>query len=247
MAIDAVSAVGSASATGRTRLTESFDTFLTLLTTQLRNQDPLSPMDSTQFTQQLVQMTSVEQQLVTNDLLESLVANSGAGVGTAVALIDKEIQASFAGAALTKDGADWTYALDRDASDVKLEILDEKGRVVRAFAPEDNKAGQHKLHWDGKTTDGSKLAPGETYTMRITAKDSQGATVTNDIFQQGVVTGVQQVAGQALISVNGVRIPLGAITAVREQPKPASTETTTTVASTDDNSPDDKTSSIPAA
>jgi len=90
MAVDATTtatAAAGASATGRTRLAENFDTFLTLLTTQLKNQDPLSPMDSTQFTQQLVQMTGVEQQLLTNDLLEKLVTNTGSGVSTAVSLI----------------------------------------------------------------------------------------------------------------------------------------------------------------
>src|SRR5687768_7697082 len=96
MAVDAVNAAATtsaASSVGRTRLAENFDTFLTLLTTQLKNQDPLSPMDSTQFTQQLVQMTGVEQQLLTNDLLEKLVANTGSGVATAVSLIGKEVRA----------------------------------------------------------------------------------------------------------------------------------------------------------
>src|ERR1044071_167408 len=80
-------------ALGRARLAENFDTFLSLLTTQLKNQDPLSPLDSNQFTQQIVQMTGVEQQLATNDLLKKLVANTGSGVATAVSLIGKEVRA----------------------------------------------------------------------------------------------------------------------------------------------------------
>src|SRR5688572_11491577 len=134
--VDAVTTTApAASATGRTRLAENFDTFLSLLTTQLKNQDPLAPMDSTQFTQQLVQMTGVEQQLLTNDLLEKLVSNTGTGVSTAVSLIGKEVRTDSELAALKGGKAEWDYTLDRAASDVKLEILDSKGRVVRTIAP----------------------------------------------------------------------------------------------------------------
>src|SRR5690349_4538781 len=77
---------------GRTRLAENFDMFLTLLTTQLKNQDPTAPMDSNQFMSQLVQMTSVEQQLAGNELLQQLVANTGTNLGSVVSLIGKEVR-----------------------------------------------------------------------------------------------------------------------------------------------------------
>src|SRR5947207_10446296 len=96
----AAASSGSATALGKARLAENFDTFLSLLTTQLKNQDPLSPLDSNQFTQQLVQMTGVEQQLLTNDLLKKLVGNTGSGVSTAVSLIGKEVRAESADAGL---------------------------------------------------------------------------------------------------------------------------------------------------
>ena len=126
MAIDAAIAAqtsGSATAVGRTRLAENFDTFLSLLTAQLKNQDPLSPMDSTQFTQQIVQMTGVEQQLLTNDLLQKLVGNSANGVSTAVSLIGKQVRAVTDDSALANGKADWIYKLDAGAKDVKLEVL----------------------------------------------------------------------------------------------------------------------------
>src|SRR5215216_3542616 len=127
--VDAVAPPATAAATdtgalGRARLAENFDTFLSLLTTQLKNQDPLSPLDSNQFTQQLVQMTGVEQQLLTNDLLKKLVGNTASGVATAVSLIGKEVRADADVSALANGKADWLYKLDRPASDVKLEILD---------------------------------------------------------------------------------------------------------------------------
>src|SRR3954465_15897040 len=90
----AATTTGTDSSTlGRARLAENFDTFLSLLTAQLKNQDTLSPLDSNQFTQQLTQMTGVEHQLLTNDLLKKLISNTGSGVTTAVSLIGKEVRA----------------------------------------------------------------------------------------------------------------------------------------------------------
>lgn len=248
MAVDAATtatAASGASATGRTRLAENFDTFLTLLTTQLKNQDPLSPMDSTQFTQQLVQMTGVEQQLLTNDLLEKLVTNTGSGVSTAVSLIGKEVRAEADVAALKNKNAEWTYALDRDATDVKLEILDEKGRVVKSVAPTDNKAGDHTFTWNGKNAAGSDMADG-TYTLRVTAKDSQGSTVTSKIFADGLVTGVEQSDGSTLITIKGAQVPWDKIVRIR-QPAETATQTAATTSGDTSNSTDGKTPSPAAA
>ena len=87
-------------ALGKASLADNFNTFLSLLTTQLKNQDPMSPLDSNQFTQQLVQMTGVEQQLNTNDLLKQVVSNTSGGISTAVSLIGKAF-AHGAGGILT--------------------------------------------------------------------------------------------------------------------------------------------------
>src|SRR5436190_3965890 len=114
--VDSVAAAQAPAATdsgalGRARLAENFDTFLSLLTTQLKNQDPLSPLDSNQFTQQLVQMTGVEQQINTNDLLKQLVANTSGGVATAVSLIGKDVKAVSDTANISGGKAQWTYNL----------------------------------------------------------------------------------------------------------------------------------------
>ena len=229
-------------ALGRARLAENFDTFLSLLTVQLKNQDPLSPMDSNQFTQQIVQMTGVEQQLLTNDLLKKLVGNTGSGVSTAVALIGKEVRADSAEAGLKDGKATWTYNLDRNASDVKVEVLDEKGVIIKSFAPADNKAGDHKFDWDGKGQAGTSQKDG-IYTLRVTAKDSTGTKVTSNVYADGLVTGVQQKDGSTLLTINGALVPWEKIVNIR-QPTPV-----TTAAGSNDNSnsTDDKTSSPAAA
>lgn len=245
--VDAVSgANAAASATGRARLAENFDTFLTLLTSQLKNQDPLSPMDSTQFTQQLVQMTGVEQQLLTNDLLEKLVSNTGSGISTAVSLIGKEVRADADVAALSGGKAEWVYKLDRAASDVKVEVLDSKGRIVQTIAPTDNAAGEHTFKWDGKTAAGSTAADG-VYSLRVTAKDSSGSSVPTGVVAQGVVTGVQQIDGQTVVTINGAQIPWEKITLIRQAPAPVETETASNSNDTNTNNPDGEETPTPAA
>ena len=117
-------------ALGRADLATNFNTFLSLLTTQLKNQDPLSPLDSNQFTQQLVQMTGVEQQLNANDLLKQLVANTAGGVSTAVSLIGKDVKAVSDNANLNGGKAQWVYNLPSGAADLKVEVVDANGKVV---------------------------------------------------------------------------------------------------------------------
>lgn len=220
MAINPVANVanstGEASATGRNRLVESYDTFMTLLTAQIQNQDPLKPMDSTQFTQQLVQMTGVEQQLLTNDLLEKLVSNTGSGIQTSVSLLGREVKATHDAAKLTAGKANWNYKLDRDATNVTLEVLDANGKVVHVSKPTENKAGDHTFTWDGKNLAGGQLSNGGVYTLRITAKDSADAAVNANTFVKGVVTGVEQTDGKTLITVNGVQVGWEKVTSIAD-------------------------------
>lgn len=220
MPVDAATAAASSAtggALGRARLAENFDTFLTLLTTQLKNQDPLSPMDSNQFTQQMVQMTGVEQQLLTNDLLTKLVGNTSSGISTAVSLIGKEVRAVSDEATLTGGQAKWSYKLDRAAEDVKLEVLDSKGRVVKTLAG-DKAAGEHALTWNGKDSIGVQQSNGGAYTLRVTAIDAEAAKVPTTTFVQGVVSGVEQVDGAAFITLNGGRISWDRVTSVSLPP-----------------------------
>jgi flagellar basal-body rod modification protein FlgD len=212
----AASTAQDTGALGKTRLASSFDTFLKLLTSQLKNQDPLSPLDSNQFTQQLVQMTGVEQQIFSNDLLKQLVSNSGSTVSQAVSVIGKDIQASVPTSGLSGGKANWNYKLDRAATDVKLEVLDSNGKIVHAEAATDNAAGNHTLTWNGKDLSGSQLPDGGAYTLRVTAADSSHAPVTSSVSIKGRVTAVEQSNGAILLSVGGAKIPFSSVTTVTE-------------------------------
>lgn len=197
------------------QLSNNFQTFLSLLTTQLKNQDPLSPLDSNQFTQQLVQMSGVEAQLSGNALLQKVADNTGNGVSTAVGLIGKDVRAVSATADLKAGKAAWTYNLPSDAADLKLEVVDSSGKVVHAEAPASRKAGDHDFTWNGKDMTGA-AAPDGTYTLRVTALDGAGASIATQTFVQGHVTSVEQSNGATLITVNGSKVSWDKVVSITE-------------------------------
>jgi flagellar basal-body rod modification protein FlgD len=223
----------------RTRLAENFDTFLTLLTTQLKNQDPLSPMDSNAFTQQMVQMTGVEQQLLTNDLLKQLVGNNANGVSTAVSLIGKDVKAVSDDAAINNKEAKWTYKLDAEAAKTKIEVIDSAGKVVHAETVDPkaddkaNKAGDHDFVWNGKDVTGKQLSDGGVYTLKITATDVDGKTIGSTSYVKGVVTGVEQANGATYVTINGGKVVWDKVTSIAQPATPAP-PTTTSDNTTDD-------------
>jgi flagellar basal-body rod modification protein FlgD len=213
-------------ALGRADLASNFDTFLSLLTTQLKNQDPLSPLDSNQFTQQLVAMTGVEQQLNANDLLKQLVANTAGGISTAVSLIGKDVKAVSDTANISGGKAQWTYNLPADAASLKVEVVDKNGKTVHAEAPSDMKAGDHAFTWNGKDQMGNQLPDGGPYTLKVTALDSTGAAITATNYVQGTVTGVEQANGSTMITINGGQVDWTKVTTIA-QPAAAPTNPAT--------------------
>ena len=218
-------------ALGKASLADNFNTFLSLLTTQLKNQDPTAPLDSNQFTQQLVQMTGVEQQLNANDLLKQLVSNTSSGISTAVTLIGKNVKAVSDTANLSNGQAQWTYNLGAAASDLKVEVLDANGKVVHAEAQTDMKAGDHAFSWNGKDMTNTQLPNGGTYTLRVTALDAAGKAIAETNYVQGVVTGVTTSNGSTSITVNGGPVDWSKVTSIEQvaatPPTPTPTPTPT--------------------
>ena len=202
---------------GATRLAENFETFLTLLTAQLKNQDPLSPMDGNQFTQQLVQMSSVEQQLLSNDLLKTLVANTSGqtgGFGDPVGMIGRVVTAESSEAALTADGAAWQYEIPKAAVTTTLEIKDALGQVVWSGTPPVLGAGRHEFNGDGVKSDGEQAAEG-VYTLSVKAVDGEGRAMLGRSFVEGTVTGVELFNGETLLTLGKSQVWLDAVSAVR--------------------------------
>ena len=228
MTVDSVSSSSGAtpsSLTGSaTTIAENFDTFLTLLTTQLKNQNPLEPLDTNQFTQQMVQFTSVEQQLKTNEFLEALVLGNQSteaavynAANQAVGLIGKTVVAESTVSSLEDGKASWTYTTSKDAPNTQITIRNASGGVVfqQELALEE---GQGTFEWDGKDASGLEYPDG-LYSITIDAKDANGDHVSVLSQVRGVVSSVDLTGSEPILSVGGSRITLASVLSVT-QPAP---------------------------
>ncbi len=198
----ATAASQTASQRGLSQLTNNFDTFLTLLTTQLRNQDPLKPLDTEKFTEQLVQFASVEQSIQTNQNLEALIALQASSANeTALSMIGRVASVESDIAALTGDAARWTYELPEDAAAVSLQVFDARGALV-AVLKGGTGAGVHEVNWTGLANNGVK-APQGAYRLVVEAVDAQGAAIAPSISSRGRVDGVAFQNGAPAIEIGG--------------------------------------------
>lgn len=209
----------------RASMATNAQTFLKLLTTQLKNQDPLAPTDTTQMTSQITQMTGVEQQLVTNDLLAALVGMStGGGISEGVNLMGKQVTAETDKSVLKNKEASWSYTQSRSATGVKIEVLDKFGKTVATVLPEDMAGGDHTFKWDGKSADGTQQPEGGEYSIKVTATDSEGSTITTTSKGRidGIVTKVTNESGVNMVWIGDTKVPLDSVIGVTN---PTSTAT----------------------
>ena len=155
------------------------DSFLKLLVAQISHQDPLSPMQGTEFVTQLSQFAMVEQSIAQSTSLSTL-SNQIGGVANneATSLVGKTV--TLRGRALAFDGtnaATTSVNLASATASTKVDIVDANGDVVRSLDMGGKAAGQMSITWDGKMANGQK-APAGSYTVKVTAQDATGAAVT---------------------------------------------------------------------
>src|SRR5215472_3471024 len=190
-------------------LAGNFNEFLQLLTTQLQHQDPLSPLDPNQFTQELVQFSSVEQQIQTNTSLSTLISlQQNAQVTSALGFLGHSVVISGTTAQLTNGTATWNYSLTKPAT-ATINISDSTGKVVYS-ATQGVSPGQQTFTWNGQTSNGNVLSSG-SYKISITATDANGQSVAVATQTQGVVSGVDVSQSPPALTVNGQSYPLNQI------------------------------------
>jgi flagellar basal-body rod modification protein FlgD len=208
--IDSEKSVGAIS-----KLSDNFGTFLTLLITQLRNQDPLDPMDSSEFTSQLVQFSTVEQAIATNKNLEKLIGLSTADqLNSAVNFIGHDVKARGSTTVLKDGKAEWEFQNDQLMESVTILVFDENDKIVYVTdAPVG--LGIHEVVWDGKDNSGA-LLPDGNYSLTVSAVGTDGEALSPTIFVFGRVTGVQTADGESMLTVNGNLIPLNEVLSILE-------------------------------
>ncbi|MDU0338951.1 flagellar hook assembly protein FlgD [Bosea rubneri] len=204
---------GTNASGGGTSIANNFDQFLTLLTTQLKNQNPLDPLDTNQFTQQLVQFAGVEQQLKQNETLTALLGVSKATTGaSAIGFVGQKVTADGAATQLKDDKAEWKLNASKGGT-ATITIKDVNGKVVQT-ATTTLTAGDQSYRWDGKTSTGS-VAPEGEYTITVDATDISGAAITVKTEVTGIVDGVDFSTAVPTLLIGAIKVPLDRVKSVK--------------------------------
>lgn len=200
--------------TGAASIANTFDQFLTLLTTQLKNQNPLDPLDTNQFTQELVQFASVEQQIKQNTTLTALLTSAQASTATnALGFVGKTITADGAATNLKNGSATWKLTVPRAASQAVITVKDTNGAEIYSETRSLN-AGSQDFTWNGKTTGGA-TAPAGTYSISVVAKDISGAGVPVYSEISGIVDAVDLTSNPPVLWIGGIGVPVDMVKSVR--------------------------------
>lgn len=196
-------------------LSQTYDTFLTLLTTQLQNQDPLNPMDSKDMTNQLVQFSSVEQQIKSNSNLEQMITLLNAqSAASSVSYIGKDVQYNDSTTTYSGSPVTFGYTPKNAADSLSIKVVDSNGKTVRTLDGE-RSADRHTVEWDGKDDDGNEVAQGQ-YTFVVSAKDADGKDISVDTDVTGHVTGSAIDSSGSYLLIGDLAVDVTKVVAVRE-------------------------------
>jgi len=213
--VEATSALsGAGDADGLAKLADDFDQFLTILTTQLRNQDPLSPMETNEFTTQLVQFSLVEQQIKSNTLLEAQLDNQELDQALAAsAFIGKDVELATDTAQLIDGQATWVYDLQAETVLTNVKIVDANTGVDVVTFPGNTIPGAHEVVWDGSLAGGG-VAPDGFYRIEVSAVDDQGAPVGAFLRGFNRVQTVDYTGSEPVLLINGQSLEISRVTRI---------------------------------
>lgn len=211
-------ASGQSSATSTQKLADDMDTFILMLTTQLQNQDPLDPQDSSEFTNQLVQFANVEQQIEQNENLENLIAVQLANLTAASAsYIDRIVQAQSNQLPLQDGFAKFSYSLSGETGSTAIVIRDLTDNIVYSEVGQTSK-GTHFVEWDGKDQFGNQL-PDSIYKLEVTTINKQGAEEDvqsyTTVFGKVTALANDPASGDMLVALGDAIVPMQNVVAVR--------------------------------
>lgn len=209
-----LTSTSTTSSTASSSLSSNYDMFLQLLCTQLETQNPLDPTDPSEFTSQLATYSQLEQQVATNDKLDSVLSQFGTvSFSSGVGYLGRTVEADSDTLSVSSDGsvdASWKYSLDSTASKVTLTVTDADGNTVWSGSGE-TAAGDHAFTWDGTASNGKAVAAGD-YTLKVAATNSSGSTVASSIAISGNVTAVDSSDGTTVLELGDTQVELGSIT-----------------------------------
>lgn len=191
------------SASSLSQLGDDYTQFLSLLTAQVQYQDPLEPVDSTQFIAQLAQLSQVEQAVQQNSQLETLTDQiSGLLNLGGTDLLGRSVTVQSNLAILENGTTDTSFELEAAATDVTARIIDPQGLLVRTLSGYSGQPGvEIPLGWDGKNNQGDTVLEGR-YVVQVTAKDANGESVAVELTRDAVVEEVRFHEGEIVFGLD---------------------------------------------
>lgn len=217
--VDGVSGTSSSGSTASgsnstNALSANYEMFLSLLTTQLKVQDPLDPLKAEEFTNQLVQYSSVEQQLKMNSSLDTLIeATNSTNATNLVGYLGTRVSAEGVRSVLTDGLATWEFDASAAADDAEITIRNSSGAVVFTQKADIAK-GTGAFVWDGRTDSGT-TAPDGIYSISFSAKDDTGRNVSVTTETSGIVDGIDFSDSEPTLKIGDMSIPLSSVTSVQ--------------------------------
>jgi len=197
------------------------DDFLTLLVAQLQHQDPLNPAESTEFTAQLAQFSSLEK-------LENIDATLS-GFEVYQATLNNIQSSGFIGKTVTATGSMFgvnggnpdpiRFDMVNDADSVYIQIYDNFGGFVTDIQAGARQAGEQQVAWDGRDSNGAAVADGP-YTFTVMAMNADGAIVNSNSYTTGIVTGVDYKTGATNLLINDREVPISSVVRIEETENP---------------------------
>jgi flagellar basal-body rod modification protein FlgD len=209
-------ATTSTSSTTSSNTTLGKDDFMTLLIAEMKNQDPMNPMDGTEYAAQLAQFSSLEQLSNLNTNITDMISANL----TLVQSVNNTMAATMIGREVKIDSADITVNdqdsiglgidLSANASSVIFKIYDSSGTLVKTIEEDDLSQGENKLSWDLTDNSGDTVSNG-SYTYTVEATSSTGATMSDTGYQIGTITGVKYTDSGTMFMINGSEFDLSSI------------------------------------
>ncbi len=203
--------------TAKSKIAKDLDAFLLMLTTQLQNQDPLSPMESNEFTQQLIGFAQVEQQIGINENLQSQMSMQRTSLNTlALGYIGKYAEVNDNVLRYEGESVKFAYGVAANANGTSIKIYDKNNVLVRTLTGS-GVQGNHVVTWDGKN-DAAETLPTGDYKVKVEAKNQKGETVETWTTIQARITGASTDGTEPYLTINGAAFPLSQVVAITEKP-----------------------------
>jgi len=206
---------GSSSSDSDKSLSEEKQVFLSILLTQLENQNPLDPVDTTEFTNQLVAYSSLEQEMEINDNLRAVISSLNSSNSlSSVSYLGTNVDVNTQTSVMQDDQVQWSYALEEDAANVTIQIVNSDKEVLAAYGAEDSAAGTYDMSvFNADLTE--QVLEGAALHLVVVAVDSQGEIIETDIVGKMTIDGVESSGDEVTLTAGSISFSVDDVVSLR--------------------------------